>query len=446
MSDTYVETVPFESKYAWILDNSNAVRGSRVSHRIPTDIIIDLGQLDCGCILDRPTTCIPFNPNLPDVIPVIEKVGTPALVKSAMIPPMPYPETFGAILKEQNERWVAVRADLELKYEGPSSLVNWDLIWGQEDVEELTPDDYLLMLAKETIQDNAKQEAVRVYSAAQKFIGFATYIQRDKLDRNVWKEQYVLKNLGLPIYLRPKAYIPETTTGSVSFKDAQNVTVTLNATLEGADKIIYKDDVGSGDSTARAGGKDTEAHCRCYTINAIVKPYNHVLNTPFGDRLAANRPVDDEVFNTKNWNNLWYNFIISRVKTPAIGVNGTSHDAVDTCVAITGIKIDGQEATLQALKALLVAGGGNITTEVYCTDGKRFFIEFPLDSNHAMGSHTITLSLVWIYKVDILKVDILTNDDLISHIYCGKTDEVTPPTTPYGPVPSVWIESYNEFQ
>jgi len=446
MSDTYVETVPFESKYAWILENANAVRGARVAHRIPTDVIIDLGQLNCGCILDRPATCTPYNPAIPEVITEINKVNQYALVKSAVIPPLPYPETFGAILKEQNERWVAVRAELDVVYENVGDLTSWILKWGKEDVEELTPDDFLLMLAKETIQDNAKQEYVRVYNSDDEFIGFATYVDRTKYDRNMWKEQYVLKNLGLPIYLKPKAYQPTTTSGSVTFEDEDDETVKLTATLEGADKIIYKDDVGSGEEADRAGSKDTEAMCRCYTINAIVKPYAHVLVTPLGDALTAGRPTTDDIYSIVNWNNIWFNFILAGITIPAIG---ETHSSVNTCVAIEYIEIDGQEATLLALHDLLATatGGalGDITAETVCTDAKRFLIAFPLDSDGKMGAHVITLGLVWIYKVDIMKMDILVNDDLISHLYCGEGEEMTPPATPYRTVPSVWIESVNEF-
>lgn len=444
MSESYVETVPFESKYAWILANAEAVRGSRVMHRIPTDFIIDLGQLDCGCILDRPSTCIPYNPGTPDIIPdPVDKVNTPALVKSAVIPPLPYPETFGAILKEQNERWIAVRGELDVEYTTGGGLVSWLLNWARDDVEELTPDDFLLMLAKETIQDNAKQEAVYVYGDDDQFLGFAVYVDRTVTDRNVWKEQYVLKNLGLPIYLKPKAYIPTTTTGSVTFEDEDGETVKLSATLEGADKIIYKDDVGSGEEEDRAGSKDTEAMCRCYTINAIVKSYAHVLVTPFGDALLAARPASDDIFDEDNWNNLWYNFLLARITIPVIG---QTHSAVDTCVAVEYIEIDGSEATLKALHTLLTAGNGDITVETVCTDASRLKIVFPADGSHGIGTHTVTLGLVWIYKVDIMKMDVLVNDDLISHIYCGESDEYTPPGTPYGPVKSVYIESYNEQQ
>jgi len=441
MSESFVETVPFESKYAWILANAEAVRGSGVMHRVPTDVIIDLGQLECAKILDRPTSCTPYDPNNPDVVPDVTKVETWALVKSAVIPPLPYPETFGGVIKEQNERWISVSADLEVVYtEG--ALASWELKWNSESVSELTPDDFLLILAKETIQDNAKQEYVKAYDGSGNFVGFGKYEDRTKVDRNIWKEQYVMKTLGLPLYLKPKAYVPETKTSTFKFtEDDEEKSITV--TLPGADKIIYKDDVGSGDESSRAGSKDTEACCRCYTINAIVKPYIHVLDTPLQAKLSANRPSDDIVYPTgtsppwQNWMSLFYNFFISDIKIPE---KENVWNAVNTCSAVTGISIDGTEAQLGALRSLL--GTSNVT--VTGTPPK-ISITFPATVTGYTG--TIVLHLAFLFKIDIMKMDIFVNDALISHLYCSEiAEQLAPPGGPPGAVKSVWIESVNEGQ
>jgi len=441
MSESFVTTVPFESKYAWILANAENVRGNRVMHRIPTDVILDLGQLQAGIILDRPTTCTPYDPNNPDIVPDVSKVETWALVKSAVIPPLPYPETFGGVIKEQNERWFAVEADLHVKYVS-GALDSWHLDWNQESISELTPDDFLLVLAKETIQDNAKQEYVKAYDGDGTLKGFGEYVDRSKVDRNIWKEQYVMKTLGLPLYLKPKAYIPKTQSSTIKFTD-NDEEVSLNVTLPGADEIVYKDDVGSGESSDRAGHKDSEACCRCYNINAIVKPYMHVVDTPLQAYLTADRPSDDITLPTgtsppwQNWNALMYNFFLCNL---SIAEKENTWKAVNTYVAVTGIMIDSDESTLRALQDIL--GTSNVTTTGTPPIIK---INFPLTKSGLVGE--FVLHLVFIYKIDILKMDIFVNDDLISHVYCsGVTEEqMTPPSVP-GAIKSVWIESYNEGQ
>jgi hypothetical protein len=455
MSESFVTTVPFESKYAWILANAENVRGNRVMHRIPTDVILDLGQLKVGKILDRPTTCTPYNPNNPDIVPDVSKVETWALVKSAVIPPLPYPETFGGVIKEQNERWFAVEADLHVVYVN-GELASWHLDWNQESISELTPDDFLLVLAKETIQDNAKQEYVKAYGSDRQLKGFGTLVDRDKTDRNIWKEQYVMKTLGLPLYLKPKAYIPKTESSTLKITYNGEET-SLNVTLPGADQINYKDDVGSGESSARAGQKDSEACCRCYNINAIVKPYMHVVDTPlqaYFDKPPAEdkpgRPSDDttlptgndELFN-RNWNALMYNFFLANL---LIEAKENTWNAVDTKVAVTGIMIDGSEATLFALRNALGQDADD-NWHVTTTDTPPIIqIKFPATRSDLAGE--IVLHLVFLYKIDILKMDIFLNDDLISHIYCSSAKEFFgQPITPYTkPVQSAWVASYNEGQ
>ncbi|MEM2966527.1 MAG: hypothetical protein QW052_06280 [Candidatus Nitrosocaldaceae archaeon] len=435
MASEYIETVPFESKYSFHLEGVKKVANGSLIHRVPVDVIIDLGQLECGCIKDRPDTCIPWDPNKPDDIPDIVKKNAIALVKSAVIPPLPYPETFGAIIKEENERWIKVEGQLTVTYAN-GVLANWTYTYGRQ--EELCIDDPLLYLAKEVIQDNAKQEQVKVYDSSGKLLGFAEYIDRDVVDRNIWKEQYVMKEMGLPLYLRPKARVPTTTTGSTKFTE-DGKEITLTATLPGSDKISYGVDCGTGERSARVGGKDTESHCRCYTMNAIIKPWVHVVNTPFSSPDSAKRTVDDEIYNPINWNDLVYNFLIARVQIPEIEINGRT-SAVDTCVAITGIKINEEESTLGALRSAL--GVNRVTTETVCTDAKRYKIEFP--SAILDGALTVTLNLVFFYKIAILKMDMMVNDEYISHIYCGAPETMAPGEGSKIPVPSVYIESVNE--
>ena len=460
MSESFVTTVPFESKYAWILANAENVRGNRVMHRIPTDVILDLGQLEVGKILDRPTTCTPYDPNNPENVPDVTKVQTWALVKSAVIPPLPYPETFGGVIKEQNERWFAVEADLHVVY-AKGELDSWHLDWNQESISELTPDDFLLVLAKETIQDNAKQEYVKAYDGNGTLKGFGEYVDRSKVDRNIWKEQYVMKTLGLPLYLKPKAYIPKTQSSTIKFTD-NNKEVSLNVTLPGADEIVYKDDVGSGESSDRAGHKDSEACCRCYNINAIVKPYMHVVDTPLQAYFdwtpnqtpdEKTRPSDDTTLPTgtsppwQNWNALMYNFFLCNL---LIEEKENTWNAVNTYVAVTGIMKNGSEITLYGLRDVL--GDTNVTV-VTTIDSKTvppiIQINFPATKSDLAGE--FVLHLVFIYKIDILKMDIFVNDDLISHVYCSgvREEQMAPlssvPGVP-GAIKSVWIESYNEGQ
>jgi hypothetical protein len=441
MSESFVTTVPFESKYAWILGNAENVRGNRVMHRIPTDVILDLGQLEVGKILDRPTTCTPYNPNNPDIVPDVTKVETWALVKSAVIPPLPYPETFGGVIKEQNERWFAVEADLHVVY-ADGELDSWHLDWNQESISELTPDDFLLVLAKETIQDNAKQEYVKAYGSDGQLKGFGTLVDRNKTDRNIWKEQYVMKTLGLPLYLKPKAYIPKTESSTLKITYNGEET-SLNVTLPGADQINYKDDVGSGESSARAGQKDSEACCRCYNINAIVKPYMHVVDTPLQAYSTADRPSDDVTLPTgtstpwQNWNALMYNFFLTNL---LIEEKANTWNAVNTKVAVTGIMINGSEATLGALRTAL--GTSNVTV---AGTPPIIQINFPATKSGLAGE--FVLHLVFIYKIDILKMDIFVNDDLISHVYCSGVREAGWLSEPeVEAVRSAWVESYNEGQ
>lgn len=450
MADMFVETVPFESKYAFHLENIKTLAGGKTVHRVPIDMIIDVGQLNCDCILDRPETCTPWNPDSPDTIPEVSKRSVSALARSALIPPLPYPETFGAILKEQTERWIKVPMHTILTY-GSDENGKLSVITMRSAPEELPPDHIILMLAKETIQDNAKQEYVKAYDSSGHFVGFAKYVDRKKTDRNIWKEQYVVNELGLPIYLKPKAYVPTTKTSKVTFINTKGDKVTLDVSLPGSGEMKYANDPGTGENSGAF--IDAESQCRCYTINAIVKPYVHVANNKF----AGSNPLDattcpysdnpfepptgagyDDYTNAiKNWMNMWFNFIIAKVTA----------DTVSDCIAITKLTLGEAEVSLADLTSF---SNIKVTYDKTCKDVPRFDIVFPGSTDGGQGKipKGTQFGIDWflLYKVDILKMDVMVNDDLISHIYCGETTipGFASSAQAISPVPSVWIESLNE--
>ena len=379
MSNEWINDDQFKSREAYIVSEISALADKLKLkvHRIPVDLIVQVGVLEPGYAWEKPD-CIPWDPASPG-IQEWRPVKVPALVKEVSIPPMLFPETLGALIKEQNERWLFTSQDLTYK----GDTLKTYTVTPPTPLEELSPDDLLLLKAKEIIKDNAKMETVLVTIPNGK-IGnqyFVKFICRDYVCPNIWKEQYVMKDLGLPVWLKAHPRIPTTDTTTVTISKnfcpskAATADISASGTLLGANEIAYKSEPGSGDPH---NADDKEAHCRCYGLQAIILQYMVKRFAPLAEPGAL---VVDEVPGNFKLAKLWI-------------------------------------------------GGVTVTYPVSP--------DSTLDENGYLTSGTV----YWISKVDILKIDVFVNDNFMSHIFCGvsgrpPTPEPTAPTC----VPVSWAES-----
>ena len=378
MANGWVEDPNFQSKEAFIVAEIGelAKKLGVKAHRVPVDIIIQMGELIPGVAYVRPD-CVPFDPQVGYIDPVdYEPIEVLALVQEKSIPPLMFPETLGGFIKEETQRWMLSTQDVVLADGHYTAEPATPL-------EEIGPDDLLLLKAKEVIKDNAKMEVVYVVHNHSAF--FALYVCRTTSCPNIWKEQYVLHELGLPVWLKAHPRIPLTVSGSATIPDFCGATnVVLSGTMEGADKVEYLNEPGSGPKATRTA-KDPEGACRCYGLQAMVLRYcGHVFE-------PAIEPEDflSEV-DVCNFNFAW-----------------------------------------------VLVGGTDPADKVWFAVSNDSVIE----SDGELTSGTIYR----LSKVDILKVDLWMNDDYISHIFCGPTSP-TPlgvPTT--GCVPVSFAEKVKSF-
>jgi len=397
--------------------------GKKFYVKKPTNIIIQSSELMYGKIL-MPPDCVPYDPANPPSPDSWNPVETDALLAKTSIPPILFPEAFGAIVKSEIDMYLVLRehAIVEKPVQG---VYEWVSSEYDEEKEVLTPNDPFLRKAKNVVTDNAKTETMRLHDtgrnipgvdpavAAELFIGYNStgfktdalgdqYVPLDRCHEspNEWKDVHALGEQQLPFLLRAKPRYPTSFANTSTFImtipdpedphciDTIDITVPIGqAKAYGSDVIKYVDSLGTsplliGSGINKDKGHDAEAHCRCYVdVAMILQEINQIVEKY---KVTGGVCVPDVVHNT-------YNFEFWPIKR-------------------------GDCEVIQAI-----------------------------DPKTVVSNEAIDVDILHFYKMTILVADVYINDDFDSHFFCGQSPIPSEPVVPEGTEHAVATPAFEEF-
>jgi len=441
-NDNWIDTDPFGVEYKFyetaIVGMAAQFAKARskaqaVYTKKPTNIIVKSQELTYGEIL-MPPDCVPYDPNNPAGPGTWDPKIVEALIAKTSIPPVLFPEAFGAIVRAQTDVWYLLREHAHFERAKAEVAVlpyEWVSSTYDEEKEVLTPNHKIMRKAKNVVIDNAKTETIRVSGTgtlipntlveAELFAGYnstgLTVVQKNSdgttitlipLDRctespNGLKDIHQLHEQNLPILLKAHPRYPTSFQNQAVFEltvsdpTDPSCETSLDVLVPaskgqafGSDLIKYVGSDGKpiirGSGPNKDLGYDTEAHCRCYIDVAMMLPDKNEVVETWADE--GGHCIADEIY--EDWSFKFMQFLRG------------------DC---------------------LITQAYDPVTYVQTVD----------------GMDELDVDILHVWKMTVFVADLFENDDFESHFFCGIPPESETPPTPLSTPEAIATPITEEF-